>query len=214
MKDQLLEQWTKEKVSRGTKCFSAQSQSKYPGSYPVNFLKWLQSQGWWGDRRIHLCAGGVVDPDSDRVDIQKVTTTSSKPHHKGRLVGNKSIRGIEYETTANIIADARDTGLESESYNWVGIDPPYSADLAEKFYDTREHFSGIDAFVNEGWRLLEPGGLLMTFSYATPSRPGSDADLVAMWGIYQQPPVRWMTCLSVWRKQGEGRPQGLDRWIE
>ena len=200
-------------MSRGTKCFSAQSESKYPGSYPVGFLKWVKDSGWWGDKRIHLCAGGVIDADSDRVDIQQICTTPSKRHQaKGKLAPEK--RGLTYRTTANIIADARDTGLDAESYNWVGIDPPYTSELAARLYDTEEAYSSINAFVKEGWRLLEPGGYLMTFSYEICKRPGEDATMIASWGIYTTPAVRFMTALTVWRKDGDSGPQGLDRFLE
>ena len=37
------------------------------------------------------------------------------------------------KTNANYYADARDTGLESESFDWVGIAPPYTKELAAKF---------------------------------------------------------------------------------
>jgi len=200
------------KVSRGTKCFSAQSATGYPGSYPVGFLEWLQEMGWWGDKRIHLCAGGVgrIDPDSVRVDIQEEVEPSL--HGLNRDEGGACSKNLK--ATPTIIADARDTGLDPESYNWVGIDPPYSKELAEKLYGTGNVYSGIQVFAQEGWRLLEPGGLLVTFSYAISDRPSHDADLIACWGIYQIPNVRNMTCLNVWRKRGLAKPQGLMRWTE
>ena len=207
-----MSQWDHTKVSRGTKCFSAMSATGYPGSYPVGFHEWVKENGWWGEKRIHLCAGGVgvIDPDSDRVDVQEEIDPD--------IVGSWGKRGGKghgrrrTKTTANIIADARKTGLPDESYDWVGIDPPYSEALAESLYGTKEHYAGIDAFAREGWRLLRPGGYLMTFTSAVGGRPSSDADLIACWGIYQIPNVRNLTCMNVWKKRGELGPQGLQRW--
>ena len=204
--------WSKDTVSRGTKAFSAVSATGYPGSYPVGFLEWIQEMGWWGDKRLHLCAGGVgrIDPDSDRVDIQEEVDPNLHDNNRLRGAGYASKRNLK--ATPTIIADARDTGLPAESYNWVGIDPPYSKALAEKLYGTEKVWSGIMPFAREGWRLLEPGGLLMTFTYSISDRPGDDAELVACWGIYQIPSVRNMTCMNVWRKRGDPKPQGLMRW--
>ncbi len=202
--------WDHEKVSRGTKCFSAQSESGYPGSYPVGFLKWIKDMGWWADKRIHLCAGNVQDPDSDRVDIQREITSELRETWTKR--GGRGACQRVTTSNANIIADARDTGLPSESYDWVGIDPPYSKDLAAKLYGTENVYSGIDKFAVEGWRLLRPGGYLMTLTYAVGGRPGDDADLIACWGIYQIPNVRNLTCMNVWRKRGKLGPQGLELW--
>ena len=203
-----------EEVSRGTKCFTARSASGYPGSYPIGFLEWVREMGWWGDQRIHLCAGavGLIDPDSDRVDIQEEIDEEIREKW-GKRTGQGATRR-RTKTTANIIADARDTGLQSESYDWVGIDPPYSEHLADSLYGTKEVYSGIDAFAKEGWRLLRPGGYLMTFAYLPSATPAPNAELVACWGIYQIPNVRNLTCLNVWKKPGDLGPQGLERWTE
>ena len=205
--------WDHTKVSRGTKCFSAQSATGYPGSYPVGFLEWVKEMGWWGEKRIHLCAGGVgiIDPNSDRVDVQEELPDKLLTKKKRGKMGNVARLS---KTTANLIADARDTGFPGESYDWVGIDPPYSKDLAEKLYGTEEHYSGIDKFAKEGYRLLRPGGYLMTFTYAVSGRPGPDANLIACWGIYQIPNVRNLTCMNVWKKPGELENMGLKKWLK
>ena len=208
--------WDKDAVSRGTKAFSCESATKYPGSYPVGFLKWVKNMGWWGEKRIHLCAGGVgvIDPESDRVDIQEeISQDVIDGWESYRKMGKARGKRRLTKTTATIIADARDTGLADESYDWVGIDPPYSEALAEALYGTQKHYSGIDKFAIEGYRLLRPGGYLMTFTYAVGGRPGPDAHLIACWGIYQIPNVRNMTCMNVWQKPGELGPQGLERWM-
>ena len=191
--------WDPNSISRGTKCFGARSSSLYPGSFPTGFMKWIQKMGWWGNKRIHLCAGAVDDEEADRVDVQRVC----RPN-KARKAGN------EFATTANIIADGRDVPRPDESYDCVIIDPPYSKELAHALYNTKKEFGGIDAFAREGWRLVRPGGLVVCFSYAVAKRPAKNAELIAHWGIYQVPSVRWMTSLSVWQKPNKG-----DRgWIE
>ena len=198
-------------TSRSTKAFSAKSESGYPGSYPVGFLKWLRERGWWGEERIHLCCGAVQDPDSIRVDWQREIKTELREQW-GRRTNDGAGRRTT-TTTANLICDARDTGLESESFDWVGIDPPYSKDLARELYGSEEMFSGIDKFVQEGWRLLRPGGLLMTFSYAVPKRPSEDCEIIACWGIYQIPAVRYMTTMMIFKKPGQ-LVMGLDKWVK
>jgi len=198
-----MKQWSRESISRGTKCFSGQSESGYPGSYPVGFLRWLQQMGFWGDKRLHLCCGGTVDPDSDRVDIQEVCTPGSE---KGHRHGKTS-----FKTTANIIADARDTGLPDETYDWIGIDPPYTSELAHDLYGVEEYYSSIDAFVREAYRLLKPGGLIMTLTYMPPKQH-KDLRLVGCWMMYQNPPVRYYSGVCVWRKPGRRDLQGLEKW--
>ena len=189
---------------KGLKVFSGKCESKYPGGYPVGYLKWCQQNGWWGDDRIHLCAGGVIDPDSDRVDIQRTCTpTDSTGVRQGRK---------EFTTTANIIADGRDTKLKPAQYDAVFIDPPYSRDLAERFYDSAESYGGIDSFVKEAYRLVKPGGLIVTLCYEIP-RIYADLEIVAIYGIYQVPPIRNMCAHFVFRKPGEREAQGLGPWL-
>lgn len=168
-------EWTKESVSRGTKCFSPMTNG-YPGGYPVGYLKWLREMGWWSEgRRLHLPGGMTDDPGGFRVDIRP-------------------------EVKPDLLADARNTGLPAESFDWVGVDPPYSEHLAETLYDTKAVYSGINAFMKEGARLLKPGGYLVSLSYEICKRP-KDCDLVAMWGVYCAMSVRHMMALSVWRKR-------------
>ncbi len=177
----------------------------------MGFLKWLQARGWWGEERIHLCAGGVQDLDSVRVDIQNEIPLELRESW-GKRTGQGHGRRL-VKTNANLLADARDTGLDPESFDWVGIDPPYSKDLAKKLYGTEYFYSGIDAFLKEGWRLVRPGGYVMTFCYEISKMPSIDAKHVACWGIYQIPAVRYMTCMNVWQKQGH-LVQGLDKWVD
>lgn len=187
----------------GMKVFSGKCASNYPGGYPVGYLLWLQKNGWWGDDRIHLCSGGVQDEDSVRVDIQRTCIPGDST---GVRQGQKS-----FQTTATHIADGRDTKIEGESFDCVLIDPPYSQDLARRLYGTEDHYGGINSFIKEGYRLVRPGGFIITLSYEVP-RIYADLDLVAVYGIYQVPPIRNICGMFCFRKPGKREAQGLEPW--
>ena len=185
------EKWDSNNVIRGTKCFSPQNNG-YPGGYPVGFLNWVRANGWSGDKRLHVPCGKVDDEDSMRVDIKD----SSNATH---------VFAARFEE--NFPEEW------SERFNCIMIDPPYSRELAEKLYDTEEYYSSINAFVNACLFTLEPGGLLVTLSYEVPKRP-QGCDLIACFGIYQAISVSHMRCFQVWKKKGDPRAQGLNRWID
>lgn len=197
--------------SNGVKCFTAKSQSGYPGSFPVGFLKWVRSQGWWGEDRIYLCSGGVIDEDAVKVDVQKEIDLEKLDGRSGKHPTVQRSRVVK--TTATLIADASETGLPSESFDWVMIDPPYSKVLAHGLYGTEEYYHGIAKFLKEGLRLVRPGGYVLTLTYEIPPAVKT-ADIVASWGIYQVPTVRSLTGLFVYKKHGKRRMQGLERWMK
>ena len=197
-------------VQKGIKAFPKRSASGYPGSFHLGFLEWVQESGFWGDKRIYLCCGGVVDEAADKVDIQA--------HIDEEVMGRRGLnanmmRSRTTTTTANIIADARNTKLPPESYDWVMIDPPYTSHLAETMYGTEAVFSGVDEFVKEGFRLCRPGGLICILHYHIPKEP-IGSDLVAVWGIYQVPQTRFLSAFTVFQKHGKRRSQGLQLWTE
>lgn len=165
-------------ISRGTKCFGAWARRKggkhYNGEFPNGFLKWLKEQGWHYGKVCHLCSGTVEDEGSFRVDI--------KP-----------------EVNPDLVADASKTGLPENKFDVVIIDPPYSAELAEKLYDTKKYFTGIDGFTKEASRICKPSGLVITLSYQVPKRV-KGCDFIAVWGIYTIPSVSYMRCLTVSKK--------------
>jgi len=166
--------WDKDSVSRGTKCFSPKTNG-YPGGYPVGYLSWLKANGWWGEKRLHLPGGMTDDAGGFRVDIRP-------------------------EVKPDLLADARKTGLPSGQWDFVGVDPPYSPELADSLYQTKAVYSGINAFMKEGARLLKPGGVLVSLSYEICKRP-KDCDLIGMWGVYCAMSVRHMMACTVWRKR-------------
>lgn len=165
--------WSPNSVYRTTKCFSPQTNG-YPGGFPINFLKWVRTQGWWGKDRCYLCAGGAEDPDAVRVDIRP----EAHPTH---------------------LEDARHTSLASESFDWICIDPPYTQELADSLYQTGEVWSNINAFTKEAARICRPDGLIVTLSYEVPKRIAG-FNLIACCGIYQAINVAHMRCFTVWRK--------------
>lgn len=198
-------------MREGIKVFSGKSRTRYPGSLPVGFFTWLRKEGWWRDRRLYLCSGGISDAEADRVDIQR--TCRPPDARRGHRTGERGERIREFQTNANIIADARATGIESESYNWVMIDPPYSPSLAHDLYDTEEVYSGIGAFLNEGVRLATPGGYVLTVTYEIPPLH-PEAEIVGRYFFYQIPPVRNATALFIYRKFGEPEVEGLGKWCD
>ena len=162
-------------ISRGTKCLGAYKGVECKGAYPSGYLTFLKSNGWWGDKRIHLCSGNVKD-DGFKVDIRP-------------------------EMKPDLVADARDTGLPPETFDCALIDPPYSADLAESLYGLRKYYSSINQFIKEGIRLVKPGGFIISLSYEIPRLQKETCDMIAVWGIYEVPSVSSMRCMVVFRKK-------------
>lgn len=187
--------WTPESVDRGTKCFSPQTNG-YPGGYPVGFIDWVRSKGWWGDQRLHVPCGLVVDP------------------HPGQVARVDVLAPPITNATAVFDASDSDQWPEwSERFDLVMIDKPYTEDLAESLYDTKECYAGIDRFVSNAKKTVAPGGYLCTLDYQVPKRPGDDWNLIACWGIYCAMSVRHMMCFQVWQKDGDRRDQGLEKWV-
>ena len=168
--------WSADNVDRGTKCLGPQTNG-YPGGFPVGFIPWIKEHNWWGVKRCYLCCGMVKDPDAVRVDV--------KP-----------------EVQPTLLEDAANTSLPDSSFDCVIIDPPYSEDLADSLYQTKDQYHGINAFLKEGARICRPGGLVITLSYEVPKVPPS-CNLIAMWGVYQLFNNSKMRACTVWRKDGE-----------
>ena len=172
-----------EDVYRTTKCFGAWAKrsdgSHYNGAFPNGFVKWLQKMGWWGESRCYLCAGGVEDEGAVRVDI----LPEANPTH---------------------LEDARETSLPDNKFDVVIIDPPYSRDLAEKYYGTGKHYSSINKFTLEAARIVKSGGLIVTLTYEIPKRI-KGCDFIAVCGVYTVPMTGYMRCLTVSRKSSAYR---------
>ena len=184
--------WDKSQIDRGTKCFSPMNNG-YPGGYPVGYLEWVRSKGWWGDKRLHVPCGQVDDLDSVRIDVK------------------------EEGTNATHVFDARDLTnwevLGNMRFNCIMIDPPYTKELAAKLYDTEKYYSGVNSFIKPAVEYLEEGGYLITLTYEVPKRP-KGCNLIAHWGLYQAVAVSHTRCSTVWQKEGKRKPQGLGRWTD
>ena len=173
--------WDASQIYRTTRCLSSagsgRNRGAYPGRFPNGFIKWIKEMGWWGEERVYLCSGPVDDPLAIRVDVRP-------------------------EVNPTHCEDARKTSLLDESADFVLIDPPYTKDLAERFYDTKKHYAGINAFTKEAARLVKPGGLIVTLTYEIPKRI-IGCDFIAVCGVYTVPMTGYMRCLTVSRKSGD-----------
>lgn len=173
----LSERFDKKKLQdiyRTTKCFGVNGQGKIKGAFPKGFLNWIEKQGWWGEKRCYLCAGMVEDREAITVDIRP-------------------------ETLPSLVADAKDTGMQTECFDWIIIDPPYTRILAEKYYGTENSYHGINSFTKEAERLCKPGGLILTLTYEIPKRI-KNCDFLAVCGIYTIPFTGYMRCFTVSKK--------------
>ena len=187
--------WNANDVDRGTKCFSPMTNG-YPGGVPAGFLGWLRGKGWWGDVRLHLPCGRVVDTapgENLRVDIKGPPETNATHVFDATVKSEYPIDWVE-------------------KFDFVLIDKPYTRDLAESLYDTAENYAGLDRWVANAKNCVKPGGLLATLDYQVPKRPGPDFNLIACWGIYTAMSVRHMMCFQVWQRDGPELVRGLEAW--
>jgi len=169
-------------IYRTTKCFKFKG--KYPGAFPKGFLNWCKKMGWWGNKRVYLCAGMVDDHDAIMVDIKP----ECNPTH---------------------LEDARHTSLPDKSSDCIILDTPYSKELAEKMYGTGKYWSGINTFLKEAERICDHGGIIIVLSYEVPRKVG-DINCIACCGIYQMVFDCRMRSLTVWRKDGYVKQKRLD----
>lgn len=166
--------WNKNAVFRTTKCFSPKTNG-YPGGFPVGFIQYLKDNGWWGEKRCYLCCGMVDDKDAIRVDLNP----DVQPTH---------------------LEDATYTSLQSESFDCIIIDPPYTKELAESLYKKGNVWKSINAFTKEAERLCKPDGLIITLTYEIPKRI-TNCNFIAVVGVYQTMGVSHMRCLAVAKKE-------------
>ncbi len=174
-------------VYRTTKCFGVNGQGKIKGAFPKGFVEWIKKQYWWGKERCYLCAGKIQDDSAMKVDV--------RPEVFEDVYCYPNLE----RSTKHLVADAKDTGLPAESFDWVMIDPPYTRILAKDYYDTEKHYHGINAFTKEAERLCKPNGLILTLTYEIPKRI-KDCDFVAVVGVYTVPFTGYMRCFTVSRK--------------
>ena len=130
----------------------ARTKNHYYGGYPEGFY-WRARILLPGDL-IHLCSGKVACDFT--VDIDP-------------------------ETEPDLVRDARSTGLDSESFDAVLMDPPYSIEDAQN-YNHKDYPEPKD-LMKEAYRLVRPGGRIGMLHYIAPRPPAKDAKLLAMIGI-------------------------------
>ena len=130
----------------------ARTQQKYYGAYPGGFL-W-RAKVLLPGRMCHLCSGTV----------------------RGDFTVD-----IDPEAHPDLVADARCTGLEDESFEAVLLDPPYTPEDAQHYNHT-EYPEPRD-LMREAWRLVRPGGRVGLLHYIVPRPPHKDARLLAVVGV-------------------------------
>lgn len=129
----------------------ARTKNHYYGSYPEGFL-W-RAKALLPGKMVHLCSGKVAEDFT--VDLNP-------------------------EVEPDLVADARNTGLPSESFDAVLIDPPYTSEDAKKYgYGYPEPKD----LLSEAWRLLKPRGRVGMLHYIVPNPPAKDAKLLALVGV-------------------------------
>ena len=159
----------------------------------MGFLNWLKSRGWWGENRCHAPCGQVHDADSIRIDINKEKSNATH------------IFDCRHEDLWALIFGDR-------KFDFIAIDPPYSKELARDLYDTEQHYSSIDVFVNAAKNFVTPGGYLVTLSYQVPKRI-KGFDIVAHYGVFQAMSICHIRSCQIWKKHGERRAMGLKPWL-
>lgn len=131
----------------------ARTKNHYYGGYPEGFY-WRARALLPGDHLIHLCSGKV---------------------------GTDFTVDIDPETKPDLVADARSTGLESESFDAVMMDPPYSLEDAQNY--NHKEYPEPKELMREAYRLVRPGGRVGMLHYIVPRPPAKDARLLAMIGV-------------------------------
>lgn len=126
----------------------ARTKSHYYGSYPEGFM-W-RAKGFLPGEICHLCSGKVKDGFT--VDLNP-------------------------DVEPDLVADARKTGMPSESFDAVLIDPPYTPEDAATYGYA---YPEPKALLAEAWRLVRPGGRVGILHYIIPRPPTKNARLLAV----------------------------------
>lgn len=109
----------------------------YPGGYPNGFLQRLKKERIWGENRIHICSGTVLDGIT--IDIKR------EPK------GKDSICPI-------IQGDALNLPIKDNSFDFALIDPPYSEQKSENLYSLP--LLSVPNALKEMVRIVKPGGII------------------------------------------------------
>lgn len=124
---------------------TAQDFGPFPdgGGYPIHFLnKAYDTLGVTNpDQVLHLCSGSMK---------------------RGITVD------IRAETNPTIVADARHTPLDDNTFDWIMIDPPYSKEYAKNLYGTEAVYPTNGELLREATRLLKPNGRVGLLHFQVP----------------------------------------------
>lgn len=160
----------------------------YPGAFPAGLIKRIKREGWWGDKRLWMFSGSYRDPHGTTVDCNP----DLKPDH---------------------VADCEALPFDDESFDFVMLDPPYSALEAQELYGLP--YCNIPKVVNEAARVCAPGGRVVMLHRLIPwtgpweSKHKKRLVPEAVIGVYTIAGYTNIRALSVWRKN-----ESLDPFVD
>lgn len=159
--------------------------TRYPGSFPNGLVNRIKEKGWWGDKRLWLFSGSFMDRHGITVDLKR-------------------------ECRPDIVADCSRLPIVDEAFDFVNLDPPYSAEEAERLYGTR--MPNLLRSMNEAARVCRPGGLVVLLHRVIPwhhpeeNKHKKRLRIVAIVGVFVIGGYTNLRALSIWRKEGSLMP--------
>jgi hypothetical protein len=155
------------------------SQNGYAGAFPRGLIKRIKEMEWWGEKRLWLFSGSYKDKGGTTVDI--------KP-----------------ELKPDVVANCEKLPLETEMYDFVFLDPPYSEEEAKRLYGLG--YVNILKVMNEAARVCEEGGVVILLHRLIPQYHPHETihkkrlKLIGIIGIYTIAGYTNLRALTVWRK--------------
>lgn len=153
--------------------------ANYPGAFPRGIINKIKKK-WWGKDRLWLFSGSFRDGGGITVDINP----DVNPTH---------------------VADCSDLSfLESDTFDFVMADPPYSEAEARELYDL-PYFNMIKT-LNEMARICKPSGYVLFFHRLVPAMHPTFSNefrrlrIVGVVGVYCIGGLSNIRALTVWRK--------------
>lgn len=148
----------------------------YPGAFPLGLINKVRKH-WWGQKRLWLFSGSFKDPDGTTVDI--------KP-----------------ELKPTVVANCEELPFESESFDFVFADPPYSEEEALRLYNLP--YFNIRKVLQEMIRVCEPNGKILFLHRLVPTAYPDITfkllELQGVVGIYNFGGMSNIRALTVWKK--------------